>query len=190
MPDHNSYAAGLVVIAERAINKDGAAIWALLADISGWGRWSPAIDHAAVYGPLKTGTKFRVTSGKWEFDCKIIDVEPGHRFILRGKSLGVTLCLSWEIRDSHDGAAVRTEVSASGLIIRLFRKKAELTLIESLNAWLAALKARLEKAGEKAPVINELDRPSRPGRQKTGFAFPFSIVFGPIGRRPRDRTRS
>ena len=88
MPDEVSVAQEIAAPAEQ--------VWAMVADVTRMGEWSPENEGAewlhGATGP-ESGAKFRGTNRngkkKWDTVATIVDVEPGHLFTFRVTAVGL-----------------------------------------------------------------------------------------------------
>jgi len=175
-----------VIRDEITVKKDPQAIWHILTDIAGWGRWTRVISHAAVYGPLMRGTEFKCIAGKWDFACFIEQIETGRVFACRGKSIGLNLSVNWELTGDAISTRVRASAEFSGWIVRLFGKQIGQSIKDSLFTWLYALKTRAERGEQKSDHSRQSGDLKQHFPRKVSLTNPFNALLRRSRRRRDD----
>jgi len=127
------------------ITENSEKIWSVISDINNWSVWNPSIDHAVLYGQFAEGSKFRLTSGKWDFDCIIGKIESHKIISINCKTMGLVISLTWEITNSALGSKVQLIAAGSGFLISLIRNKTAAQINEILDYSLNSLKIYCEK---------------------------------------------
>ncbi|MER7078098.1 Polyketide cyclase / dehydrase and lipid transport [Saccharopolyspora kobensis] len=96
-------------------------VWAVLADVPGWPRWTPTVSSvAALDGELRVGRRFRVkqpgvAAAVWE----VVEVEPGSSFCWATRFAGGRMVASHWIRAAGEGSEVRLRIDFTGGLARL-----------------------------------------------------------------------
>jgi hypothetical protein len=164
----------LNITSDIIINKDQKSIWQILTDINNWGRWNPSIDHAVMYGRLKEGTSFKCNSGKWEFDCEISKLELERYILFKGKTIGLTLVIAWQLEQASSGIKAIVSLKASGWMAGVFRKRLTEYSEYILHRWLESLKTQAERG---MAIVDEYNADEESAaRQGTVFTAPFSFL--------------
>ncbi len=169
------------------ISQKPNVIWTLITNISNWSRWSPAINHAAIYGPFETNTRFKCISGKWEFECYIAEVDPDKIFTFNAKAIGLVLTMTWQLSSESNGIKVTATVSPSGWIAALFRNRVNKNLENAIHSWLSSLKARAER-GEAIKLRAEGNYEELAERPGSIFTTPFTFLSDLKKSRERKKT--
>ncbi len=168
-----------VIIAkdETIISADPSTVWRRLTDISNWGKWTRLIKHAAVYGPIKSGTELKFDSDKWDFSGTIIEVEPERLLVIKAKTIGITVESRCELAPLDSSTTVTMTLSACGWLTSLYRGRIHRGLEDWLFTWLYALKVSTEReAGKSGPI----ERPAhlmRPPKRSFSVPGPLNIFF-------------
>ena len=168
------------------IDKEAGAIWKLLTDINYWGRWSPIIDHAVIYGPLRAGTIFKCSSGRWEFDCKIMNVASENSLALSGKTIGLFITMTWQLEKFASATKVTAVIETSGWIAAFFKTRQIIFLDQSLRRWLSSLKIQAERG--MTITFRQDEEEEVVERRGTVFTAPFSFLSGLKKRKGHRRT--
>ena len=99
-------------------NGSADALWALLVDVAGWGRWNDGIESIAVDGPVAVGTRVRMTPpGSPELTSTIVDLQPGRVLTDSTELDGVVVRVEHRLDAAADGRTVVTyAVEVSGAV--------------------------------------------------------------------------
>jgi hypothetical protein len=127
------------------IESEPQIIWGYLANISNWGRWARVIKHAAIYGPPIAGTNFKCIAGNWDFEGKIGAVESNKSISFTGKTIGLTISISWIILPAATATEVSTHTKIDGWFAKLFAARVKDGFDESIRIWLNSLKIASEQ---------------------------------------------
>jgi hypothetical protein len=126
------------------IVKNIPAVWKIISDVNSWAKWNPSIDHAVLYGQFEKGSKLKLISGKWEFDCVIDEIEIEKSLNIYCKTMGLIVTLQWNLKKLNQSGEIKLEVSAQGFLANLVRKKT-LELVDGiLESTLTSLKYQAE----------------------------------------------
>jgi hypothetical protein len=116
----------------------------ILFAIAEWPSWNDDIRFARVDGPVATGTRFRWKSGPLAISSRVEEVVPGHRIGWTGRTIGLRARHVWTLTDDGGGTRVRTDESMTGALPRLLAGPLRRSVQQSLDDWLARLKATAE----------------------------------------------
>ncbi|MHA3701726.1 SRPBCC family protein [Jatrophihabitans sp. YIM 134969] len=93
----------------RVTAADPARVWAVLADVDGWGAWNDGIDHIELDAPLGVGATFRMTPpGEEPLVSTIAELDPGRRLTDVTELDGVVVRVAHDLEPTDDG---RTRVT-------------------------------------------------------------------------------
>jgi uncharacterized protein YndB with AHSA1/START domain len=120
-------------------------IWTLLTDVPRWPTWNPAVQSAALRGPLASGVSFVWKSQGYTVTSTVQDVRPLERLSWTGKAFGTRAFHVWQLQGTPDGVVVRTEEAFDGWLPRLLKGSMQKKLDDTLPQWLAALKRAAER---------------------------------------------
>ncbi|MFJ9591284.1 SRPBCC family protein [Streptomyces virginiae] len=149
--------APVVVRVETTVHAPLPIVWDLHTDIAAWAEWNTDVEQVEYAGPLAPGTAFRWLTHGLDITSTVHQVVPGERIVWGGPAHGIDGIHVWTFQETAPGTvAVRTEESWSGAPVEARRTEMEQVLRQSLDAWLAALKARAEAvAGAAASASAE-----------------------------------
>uniref|UniRef100_A0AAU2K1I4 SRPBCC family protein n=1 Tax=Streptomyces sp. NBC_00049 TaxID=2903617 RepID=A0AAU2K1I4_9ACTN len=121
-----------------------ATVWALHTDIAAWPTWNPDITQARLDGPLLPGSSFSWRTHGLNITSTVHELVPGRRIVWGGPVDGITGIHVWTFEQSGDHVTVGTEESWSGAPVDAAADQLTKALHDSLESWLAHLKARAE----------------------------------------------
>ncbi|MFE7094686.1 SRPBCC family protein [Streptomyces erythrochromogenes] len=137
--------APVVVRLEATVHAPLATVWDLHTDIAAWADWNADVDRVDYAGPLAPGTAFRWLTHGLDITSTVHQVVPGERIVWGGPAHGIDGIHVWTFQETAPGSVkVRTEESWSGEPVTARSAEMEQVLRQSLEAWLAALKAKAE----------------------------------------------
>lgn len=119
-------------------------VWKLLTEISNWSTWQPAINKAALNGPLQSGTTFRWKTGGMNINSRLHTVNEFSRFGWTGRSMGTYAVHNWTLLPENGGTVVTVEESLQGLLASLFKRSLSKTMQQGNEDWLKLLKSEAE----------------------------------------------
>lgn len=120
-----------------------AVVWRLLADVTHWPSWQPAITDVRADGPARAGSRFAWTDGGVRITSRLALAHAPDRLAWTGRAAGLTAIHVWTLAPLSGGRTlVRTEESMAGLPSSLFYSSAELGAANA--AWLQRLKTAAE----------------------------------------------
>jgi len=139
-----------IITAEKSIyiDKDLEVVWNIISDVNSWGKWNPSIDHAVLYGQFEKGSKLKLVSGKWDFDCVIGGINEGKNLAIFCKTMGLVVNLDWDLKIKSPNSEIKLIVSAEGFLVSLIRKRTMELVDGILESTLTSLKFRAEKVPE------------------------------------------
>ncbi len=130
---------------EIRIDADVQTVWDVLSDIEHWPAWNEAVRSLTLHGSVAPGTSFAWKAGPGTIKSRIAEVDPPHRIVWTGVTLGIKAVDAFSFEASEGGTLVRQAESWEGLLARLFRSRMERTLRASLRDGLRSLKAEAER---------------------------------------------
>ncbi|WP_328738402.1 SRPBCC family protein [Streptomyces erythrochromogenes] len=137
--------APVVVRLGTTVHAPLATVWDLHTDIAAWADWNTDVDRVEYAGPLAPGTSFRWLTHGLDITSTVHQVVPGERIVWGGPAHGIDGIHVWTFQETVPGTVtVRTEESWSGEPVAARSTEMEQVLRQSLEAWLAALKAKAE----------------------------------------------
>ncbi len=101
------------VSVERSVAAPAGAVWALVADVTRMGEWSPETTGCrwtgGAAGPA-VGARFRGSNAngghRWSTSCTVTDADPGRCFAFE-VTVGPVKVARWEYRLEDDGSGCR-----------------------------------------------------------------------------------
>lgn len=139
---------------ETHVRVDASArtVWALLADLGGWPRWTPTVTAAEVHGAaeLAVGTPVTLTQpGRRPTTYTVDTVEPGRRFRWSRSAGGVRQWADHVVRpDGADRCEVVLTFAMEGPAGALLGRLGAATIRRMVDTEAASLKAGAERAPE------------------------------------------
>ncbi|MER6032108.1 SRPBCC family protein [Streptomyces sp. NPDC001851] len=137
--------APVIVRLSTVVDAPLTTVWDLHTDIAAWPTWNPDIDRAAPNGPLTPGSSFTWRTHGLDITSTVRELVPGERIVWGGPADGITGMHVWTFEQSGDHVTVRTEESWSGTPVEAAADRLGKALHQSLENWLASLKARAER---------------------------------------------
>jgi len=137
--------APVVAREEIRVDADVQTVWDVLSDIEHWPAWNRAVRSLTLHGSVAPGTSFDWKAGPGTIKSRIAEVDPPHRIVWTGVTLGIRAVDAFSFEASEGGTLVRQAESWEGLLARLFRARMERTLRASLRDGLRSLKAEAER---------------------------------------------
>lgn len=159
-----------------AIEKSVGDIWGTLTDFSGYRSWNPVVKHAAIYGPVASGTGIKALAGKWDFEFTITKAHLPGELEMRGSSVGINLRLCFNIDEGNSQSIVRISAYSSGWISLVFKKKVKVNLEDSLEIFLNSLKKKV-LGGGSYEIKREDARHDQPASDGISMPTPFNLVY-------------
>ncbi|WKV70157.1 SRPBCC family protein [Streptomyces sp. PCS3-D2] len=139
--------APVVVRLETTVRAPLATVWDLHTDVAAWADWNEGVDRVEYAGPLAPGSSFRWLTHGLDITSTVHQVVPGERIVWGGPAHGIDGIHVWTFQETaQNTVTVRTEESWSGEPVEARPAELQEVLRQSLEAWLAALKARAETA--------------------------------------------
>lgn len=146
--DRSSFAADpaapVFSTARVTIAADADAVWDVLADVSGWPQWNPAVKSARIPGGIDEGTPFEWKAGPGTIRSVFRVVERPRLLGWTGRTLGIPARHVYRLEPDGTRTTVVTEESWDGLLAHLFKKTLRKTLDAAIREGLDALKAEAE----------------------------------------------
>jgi carbon monoxide dehydrogenase subunit G len=135
------------VIGEREIEIAASpeVAWEVLTAIGRWPSWNPAVKSVAIDGPIGEGSTFRWKAGPGTIRSTIEDMDKPVRIAWTGTSLGLKATHVHTLEGRDGKTLVRTMESYEGLVARLFKRRLQTTLDNTLQGELDHLKAEAER---------------------------------------------
>jgi len=158
------------------IEKDAAIVWNTLTGISSYRSWNPVVSHAAIYGPVASGTGIKTLIGKWDFEFTIIKVHAPRVFELRGSSIGINLKISFIIDFQNGKSLVRAKAGIGGWIHSIFKKRVETGVEDSLEIFLNSLKNRASGGGSYE-IKREESKNDETRSGNISMPTPFNLIY-------------
>lgn len=103
-----------------------------------------------LHGSVATGTSFEWKAGPGTIKSRIAEVDPPHRIVWTGVTLGIKAVDAFSFEASEGGTLVRQAESWEGLPVRFLRSRMERTLRGSLREGLRSLKSEAERRAAAA----------------------------------------
>lgn len=162
--------APVVVVREVEVAAPPARVWEVHTDVARWAGWHPGVSFSALRGGLEPGVALH-----WRLDgiwlaSRIEVVDPERKVGWTMRSFGVQGVQIWTLETRAGGTVVRTEESLGGWAPFLLRRTVRRTVERSREAWLAALKRRVEGGGPPEPGPGT-DPPPGPGTDSAPHRF-------------------
>lgn len=148
--------------AEIDIAASGREVWTVLADVSSWPTWNPAIRSAVCDETFEAGSKFRFSTEFGTLSCRVISVDAPHQLSWKGRVLILGERQRWLLEPSSTGTRVSVHAEMTGLGSRLFRRRLDERLQRVLDALVQLL--RLEAETRAAERREDLARAAAEGR--------------------------
>ncbi|MEV6733351.1 MULTISPECIES: SRPBCC family protein [unclassified Streptomyces] len=138
--------APVIVRLSAVVEAPLTTVWELHTDIAAWASWNPDIDRAEADGPLLPGNSFSWRTHGLDITSTVHELVPGKRIVWGGPAGGITGIHVWTFEQNGDLTTVRTEESWSGAPVEAAADDLGKALQDSLDNWLAHLKAQAEHA--------------------------------------------
>ncbi|NLE22802.1 MAG: polyketide cyclase [Actinobacteria bacterium] len=135
---------------EIRIDADVQTVWDVLADVEHWPSWNKGVRSMTLHGSVATGTSFEWKAGPGTIKSRIAEVDPPHRIVWTGVTLGIKAVDAFSFEASEGGTLVRQAESWEGLPVRFLRSRMERTLRGSLREGLRSLKSEAERRAAAA----------------------------------------
>jgi len=158
------------------IEKKPADIWDTLIGFSNYRSWNPIVKHAAIYGPVSTGTKIKILSGKWDLDFVIVKASLPDELEIKGRTVGLNIELYFKISSEENASVVKVETLVNGWISKFFRKSIRRNIEESLDIFLSALKRRV-LSGNAYEIKRDNEKIKDDDRKGISMPTPFNVVY-------------
>jgi len=130
---------------EIEIHAPVTTVWKIHSDINTWEKWHPDISSALLKGSLETGSTFEWKSDGYKLKSTIMKADENNILGWKGAGFGASAIHVWEFSTLDNGnTLVRTKESMDGWLVKLFKGIMNKKLNNSLDTWLAALKAQAE----------------------------------------------
>lgn len=124
--------------------------WNVLTAIGRWPSWNPAVKSVTFEEGIDEGSEFRWKAGPGTITSTIQDVEPLRRIVWTGTTFGIKAIHVHTLEPRDGGTFVRTEESYDGLVARLFHRRLQKMLDNTLEEELQHLKAEAERREPRA----------------------------------------
>jgi hypothetical protein len=159
-----------------AIEKNPVDVWNILTDFSGYRSWNPAVNHAALYGPVEPGSEIKALSGKWDFKFIIKNVKIAKEFEIQGRSIGLSLNLRFRITGGENISEVLMSAQAGGWLSGLFKRKVAGGIEDTMEIFLNSLKRRVLSGGSYE-IEREDSRNTKPDSDRISMPTPFNLIY-------------
>jgi hypothetical protein len=120
-------------------------VWEILTAVDKWPGWNPDVKSVSVEDSIDEGSTFRWKAGAGTITSTIEQLEPPHRILWTGSSLGIRARHLHTLELRNRSTVVRTEESFEGPVARLFGRRLQKTLDTALRSELRHLKAESER---------------------------------------------
>jgi uncharacterized protein YndB with AHSA1/START domain len=137
------------VISWKSIEIDAPRqeVWRLHLDVEHLPDWNPGITDTEVAGPPAPGGSFTWRTAGVEIHSTVYQLDTPSRVLWGGRVDGIMGIHEWRFRDDGNGGTkVETQESWSGAPVEADIGGTQKALDDSLDAWLASLKAAAEAA--------------------------------------------
>ena len=139
-------------------------VWTVLADISSWPTWNPAVRYAVCdteFG-LEVGTRFRFSTELGTLKCRITEVDAPRSLSWKARVILLGERVTWRLEATEQGTHVRVEAQMTGPVSRLFRRRLDARLQRVMDSLVQLL--RLEAEARTADERAEADRAAEAAR--------------------------
>ena len=146
--------------AEIDIAASGREVWTVLADVSSWPTWNPAVRHAVCDDALEIGSKFRFSTEIGTLSCRVTSVDAPHELSWKGRVLIFGERQRWLLEPGSGGTRVSVHAEMTGLGSWLFKRRLAERLQRVLDALVRLLRLEAEtraaeRQGDPAQTIPE-----------------------------------
>lgn len=124
-------------------------VWALLADVTQWPQWNPAVQSVTLRGSFANGACFVWKSQGFTVTSTLQDVQPMRTLSWTGRAMGTRAFHAWHLETTPDGVVVRTEETFDGWLPWLIKGSMQKKLDETLPLWLETLRRVAESTPHK-----------------------------------------
>jgi uncharacterized protein YndB with AHSA1/START domain len=140
-------------------------VWSILADVSSWPTWNPAIRQSVRDEELEVGSGFRFSTEIGTLKCKVTAIDGPRALSWKGRVLGLVERQTWILETTDAGTHVTVYAEMSGLAARLLKRR----LTERLQAVIESVvqllrleaEARTVEAQEESPPAAANDEMER-----------------------------
>ena len=126
------------------IAADEREVWTVIADISAWPTWNPAVREAVFEGELESGTRFRFSTPFGSVKCRLSEVDAPRVLSWTGRLLTIRERQTWHLEPDTAGTRASIDATLTGLGARLFRARLQERLQGELDAVVQLLKLEAE----------------------------------------------
>jgi hypothetical protein len=130
---------------EAFVHASPEDVWTVLSDLEKWPQWNESVKTMEVRGPVAPGTEFRWVAGRTKITSRLEEVDPPHRIVWSGTTMGIRAVHIWELTADDTSTKVSTQESFQGLIVRLFARRMGRSLERALAQSVEALKREVER---------------------------------------------
>jgi uncharacterized protein YndB with AHSA1/START domain len=141
-------AAPVVGASEIVIEAPPDTVWDVLTAIEHWPSWNPDVKEVSIEGAVAPGTQFRWKAGPGTITSTLQHVDRPHVIAWTGRTFGMNAFHVWRLETENGATRLRTEETFDGLLARLFRRRMQKTLTDSLESGLRHLKAEAERRAQ------------------------------------------
>jgi uncharacterized membrane protein len=120
-------------------------VWEILTAVDKWPGWNPDVKSVSVQDSIDEGATFRWKAGAGTITSTIEQLEPPHRILWTGSSLGIRARHLHTLERRNRSTVVRTEESFEGPVARLFGRWLQKTLDTTLRSELRHLRTESER---------------------------------------------
>jgi uncharacterized protein YndB with AHSA1/START domain len=134
-----------VASAEVEVNADLETVWEVLTSIDEWPGWNPEVRFAALEDGLSEGSRFRWKAGPGTITSTLQRIDRPRLIAWTGTTFGINAIHVHRLEPQGGGTLVLSQESWDGLPVRIFRRRMQRTLDETVAAGLDHLKAEAER---------------------------------------------
>jgi uncharacterized membrane protein len=127
------------------INASAEKVWKVFSDINNWDAWQKEIVTPKINGAFKSGTSFNWKSNGLTITSTLQTVEINEMVGWSGPAFGAFAIHTWYFTEHNGQTTIRVEESMEGWLVTLLKSNFQSSLDTSIEHWLDALKAEVEK---------------------------------------------
>jgi uncharacterized protein YndB with AHSA1/START domain len=121
------------------------AVWAIMADLSGWPEWNSDVKSMTFEGPLEPGSTFRWRSGSTSLVSTLNVVDGPHEIGWTGVTMRIHAVHVFRFEPSNGGTLASSAESFRGFIPSVLKTYSRKVLQRGIDGILESLKAEAER---------------------------------------------
>lgn len=139
--------APVAVAREVVVRASASRVWAVHTDVNQWPLWHPGVGFSSLTRGLEEGSVIRLRLDGMAVRSRIHEVVPESRISWTLRMFGARGLQQWSLEESSGRTTLRVEEFLEGWAPFFLRGTVRRTVERSREAWLDALRERVEVRG-------------------------------------------